>query len=192
MSQGDLPLFCRDTLRHGIFCQKLLKYALWAETMALSALRADTTLSPTPLRCSIWAKVVAKHELICWTWLFCDSKIKRGALNRRLIWSKFLPSVSLHAEQHSGAKWICCNLGELAVTEASKFLGYVGFQFRSAVVHNCTIFLCSLDVRNIVQGGDPLYVGFFSTQGSGGYTWPKWVRFFAKNNCLGCEPENKN
>ena len=61
-----------------------------------------------------------------------------------------------------------------------------------SVVHNCTIFLCSLDVRNIVQGGDPLYAGFFSTQGSGGYTWPKWVRFFAKNNCLGCEPEKKN
>ena len=38
------------------------------------------------------------------------------------------------------------------------------------LVHNCTIFLCSLDVRNIVQGGDPLYAGFFSTQGSGGYT----------------------
>ena len=38
------------------------------------------------------------------------------------------------------------------------------------VVHNCTIFFCSLDVRNIVQGGDPLYAGFFSTQGSGGYT----------------------
>ena len=38
------------------------------------------------------------------------------------------------------------------------------------LVHNCTIFLCSLDVRNIVQCGDPLYTGFFSTQGSGGYT----------------------
>ena len=38
------------------------------------------------------------------------------------------------------------------------------------IVHNCTIFLCSLDVRNIVQGGDPPYAGFFSTQGSGGYT----------------------
>ena len=36
--------------------------------------------------------------------------------------------------------------------------------------NNCTIFLFSLDVRNIVQGGDPLYAGFFSTQGSGGYT----------------------
>ena len=53
---------------------------------------------------------------------------------------------------------------------------------RSRLVHNCTIFLCSLDVRNIVQGGDPLYAGFFSTQGSGGYTWPKWVRFFAKKH----------
>ena len=40
----------------------------------------------------------------------------------------------------------------------------------AALVHNCTIFLSSLDVRNIVQGGDPLYAGFFSTQGSGGYT----------------------
>ena len=29
------------------------------------------------------------------------------------------------------------------------------------IVHNCTIFLCSLDVRNIVQGGNPLYAGFF-------------------------------
>ena len=38
------------------------------------------------------------------------------------------------------------------------------------IVHNCTIFLLPLDVRNIVQGGDPLYAGFFSTQGSGGYT----------------------
>ena len=65
-------------------------------------------------------------------------------------------------------------------------------QVEDQLVHNCTIFLCSLDVRNIVQGGDPLYAGFFSTQGSGGYTWPKWVRFFAKNNCLGCEPEKKN
>ena len=48
------------------------------------------------------------------------------------------------------------------------------------LVHNCTIFLCSLDVRNIVQAGDPLYAGFLSTQGSGGYTWPKWVQFFCK------------
>ena len=42
--------------------------------------------------------------------------------------------------------------------------------FWKEVVHKCTIFLCSLDVRDIVQGGDPLYAVFFSTQGSGGYT----------------------
>ena len=65
-------------------------------------------------------------------------------------------------------------------------LGYI-----TSVEHSCTIFLCSPDVRNIEKGGDPLYAVFFSTQGSGGYTWPKWVRFFAKNNCLGCEPEKK-
>ena len=34
-------------------------------------------------------------------------------------------------------------------------------EFDDFVVHNCTIFLCSLDVRNIVQGGDPLYAVFF-------------------------------
>ena len=54
------------------------------------------------------------------------------------------------------------------------------------LVHNCTIFLCSLDVRNIVQGGDPLYAVFFSTQGSAGYTWPKWVRFFLQKTPVYC------
>ena len=52
-------------------------------------------------------------------------------------------------------------------THAVKMYLKVGYEW---LVHNCTIFLCSLDVRNIVQGGDPLYAGFFSTQGSGGYT----------------------
>ena len=52
--------------------------------------------------------------------------------------------------------------------------------------HNCTIFLCSLDVRNIVQGGDPLYAAVNYKQGCGGCIWPKWVRFFAKNSCLLC------
>ena len=33
--------------KYGIFCRKLLKYALRAEKMAASALRADSTLSPT-------------------------------------------------------------------------------------------------------------------------------------------------
>ena len=47
---------------------------------------------------------------------------------------------------------------------------YFAYNSVTVVVHNCTIFLCSPDVRNIVQGGDPLYAGFFSTQGSGGYT----------------------
>ena len=32
---------------------------------------------------------------------------------------------------------------------------------RAPLVHNCTIFLWSLDIRNIVQGGDPLYAIFF-------------------------------
>ena len=52
------------------------------------------------------------------------------------------------------------------------------------IVHNCTIFLCSLDVRNIVQGGDPLYAGVNHKEGCGGHNLPKWVRFFAKNTCL--------
>ena len=41
---------------------------------------------------------------------------------------------------------------------------------KALVVHNCTIFLCSLDVRNIVQGGDPLYAAVNHKQGCGGYT----------------------
>ena len=45
------------------------------------------------------------------------------------------------------------------------------------IVHNCTIFLCSLDVRNIVQGGDPLYAGVNHKEGCGGHNLPKWVRF---------------
>ena len=36
------------------------------------------------------------------------------------------------------------------------------------VVHNCTIFLLPLDVRNIVQGGDPLYAAVNYKQGCGG------------------------
>ena len=59
-----------------------------------------------------------------------------------------------------------------AVKVASYFIleCEVALYVRRMLEHNCTIFLCSLDVRNIVQGGDPLYAGFFSTQGSGGYT----------------------
>ena len=37
------------------------------------------------------------------------------------------------------------------------------------IVHNCTIFLCSLDVRNIVQGGDPLYEEVNHNWVSGGH-----------------------
>ena len=54
-------------------------------------------------------------------------------------------------------------------TFAKVILGEEGGE-GGGVVHNCTIFLLPLDVRNIVQGGDPLYAVFFSTQGSGRYT----------------------
>ena len=40
-------LFCRDTSKIGVFCWKLLKYALRPKKMAASAMRADSTLSPT-------------------------------------------------------------------------------------------------------------------------------------------------
>ena len=42
----------------------------------------------------------------------------------------------------------------------------------------CTIFLCSLDLGNIVHGGDPLYTSVNHKVGCGGHSWPKWVRFF--------------
>ena len=41
-------------------------------------------------------------------------------------------------------------------------------------IHSCTIFLCSLDVRNIVQGGDPLYLAVNHKQGCGGHNF--WGR----------------
>ena len=49
---------------------------------------------------------------------------------------------------------------------------------KTSIVHNCIIFFCSLDVRNIVQGGDPLYAGVNHKEGCGGHNLPKWVRFF--------------
>ena len=61
-------------------------------------------------------------------------------------------------------------IGCLAPCNSTHFLNYTISKVGYILEHNCTIFLCSLDVRNIVQGGDPLYAGFFSTQGSGGYT----------------------
>ena len=47
------------------------------------------------------------------------------------------------------------------------FSGDVG-KVSDELEHNCTIFLCSLDVRNIVQGGDPLYAAVNHKQGCGG------------------------
>ena len=60
------------------------------------------------------------------------------------------------------------------------------------IVHNCTIFLCSLEVRNIVQGGDPLYAVFFLHRALEAILDQNEYVFFAKNKCLGCEPEKKN
>ena len=60
----------------------------------------------------------------------------------------------------------------------------ISLEVKVGVVHNCTIFLWSLDVRNIVQGGGPLYAAVNHKQGCGGCIWPKWVRFFEKNTCL--------
>ena len=61
-----------------------------------------------------------------------------------------------------------------------------------ALVHNWTIFLCSLDVRNIVQGGDPYMQVFFQHRALGAILDQNECVFFAKNKCVGCEPEKKN
>ena len=50
------------------------------------------------------------------------------------------------------------------------------------LVHDCTIFLCSLDVRNIVQDGNPLYAGVNHKEGCGGHNLPKWVRFWQQKH----------
>ena len=59
------------------------------------------------------------------------------------------------------------------------------------VVHNCTIFLCSLDVRNIVQGGDPLYAGFFFYTGLWGLCLTKMSAFFCKKQLSRVCPREK-
>ena len=51
---------------------------------------------------------------------------------------------------------------------------------KTSIVHNCIIFFCSLDVRNIVQGGDPLYAVVNHKEGCGGHYLPKWVHFLQK------------
>ena len=48
-----------------------------------------------------------------------------------------------------------------AVFLAIYFLPKKAMNAVRTLVHNCTIFLCSLDVRNIVQGGTPYMRVFF-------------------------------
>ena len=90
----------------------------------------------------------------------------QGSVLLRLLFSL------LHLNYHHHQWQQCRNLMSLAChLSSSSFVPFsLLFLLTTVIVHNCTIFLCSLDVRNIVQGGDPLYAGFFSTQGSGGYT----------------------
>ena len=62
------------------------------------------------------------------------------------------------------SKHLNCSLGPMSamlLDEKGPYWPPVSDIFGPEVVHNCTIFLCSLDVRNIVQGGDPLYAVFF-------------------------------
>ena len=49
------------------------------------------------------------------------------------------------------------------------------------LVHNCTIFLCSLDVRNIVQGGGP-YMRFFFYTGL-------WRLYLTKMSAVFCKKQ---
>ena len=59
------------------------------------------------------------------------------------------------------------------------------------VEHNCTIFLCSLDVKNIVQGGDPLlYMRVFFLHRALEAILDQNECVFCKKQ-LGCEPEKK-
>ena len=52
--------------------------------------------------------------------------------------------------------------------------------------HNCTIFLCSLDVRNIVQGGDPLYAFYFLHRVPEAILDQNECVFFAKKTPVQC------
>ena len=96
-------------------------------------------------------------------WLKCSYHVKGGMITKCILqvdikhgMSKIYIYLDHQIPRHLGRTFL----------DQKCFKGVVW----SVIVHNCTIFLCSLDVRNIVQGGDPLYAVFFSTQGSQGYT----------------------
>ena len=59
---------------------------------------------------------------------------------------------------------------------------FLNVELTSPLVHNCTIFLLPLDVRNIVQGGDPLDAGFFSYTGLWRLYLTKLSAFFCKKH----------
>ena len=67
----------------------------------------------------------------------------------------------------------------------------ISLEVKVGVVHNCTIFLWSLDVRNIVHR-PPMCVFFFLHRALGAILDQNECVFFAKNNCLGSAPEEKN
>ena len=82
----------------------------------------------------------------------------------------------------SGLPHICCMffLSYSSYPNSSRFLN-AHVKYMNVVqnkVHYCTIFLCSLDVGNILQGGDPLHASVNHKMGWGGHSWSKWVRFF--------------
>ena len=100
--QLNKTLFCRDTSKYGIFCRKLLKYALWAKKMAASAMRADSTLCPTPFGCNILkrqnlTKVPEIFVKIIWSgncegWPMTDPCEKKICQILTHIWKIFLYS----------------------------------------------------------------------------------------------------
>ena len=128
-----------------------------------------------------------------WWWYMLRSSLVFTCFNFIHYWGQggpFSPGdLSISSQMSWGTTmWIWADQSQRSMFFKAEKCSYVSSALicrsKTSIVHNCIIFFCSLDVRNIVQGGDPLYAAVNHKQGCGGYTWPKWVRFFAKNTCL--------
>ena len=76
--------------KYAFFCRKLSKYVLWAKKMAASALRADSTLSPTLMSSKYWNPI---HEKSATHISFPQFRIWGTSLTG--VWRPPNPTVSL-------------------------------------------------------------------------------------------------
>ena len=129
-----------------------------------------------------------------WWWYMLRSSLVFTCFNFIHYWGQggpFSPGdLSISSQMSWGTTmWIWADQSQRSMFFKAENCSYVSSAMicrsKTSIVHYCIIFFCSLDVRNIVQGGDPLYAVVNHKEGCGGHNLPKWVRFFLqKNTCI--------